>query len=109
MQHDFACPVGFSDHTTDPSAVPALAVAMGATALEKHVTLDVTDQRNPDTQHSIGPAMFGHMVEMVRLVPAILGDGVKAPCAEEAHDRLWARRGSDGLRPTDDARQGRWE
>lgn len=100
--------VGFSDHTLSDDLVPALAVAHGVTVYEKHIRL-ATDTSSIDAGHSLTPAQFQRMVEVIRRVPVILGVGVKQPHIAEMHDRLWARRGSDGLRPTDAARQGRWE
>lgn len=100
-------PIGWSDHTISVEAVPLLAVIMGARLIEKHLTLD--DAPTMDSCVSLRPDQFKRMVEMIRAVPQILGDGAKKPRASELHDRLWARRGSDGLRPTDEARAGIWE
>lgn len=101
--------VGFSDHTTNRDVVPALAVAYGATVYEKHLKL-AEDMTSIDAAHSLTPAEFQHLVETIRLVPQLLGDGVKAPHPLEAHDRLWARRSpTDWLRPTDAARAGAWQ
>ena len=99
--------VGWSDHTVDEALVPALAVALGATVIEKHLKL-AEDDTSIDAGHSLAPAQFKRMVEVMRQTAAALGTGEKWPHALEAHDRLWARRGSDGLRPTDAARAGRW-
>ena len=101
--------VGFSDHTLSYDLVPALAVAMGATLYEKHIRL-ADDTSSVDAPHSLPPAQFKKMVEVIRSVPSMLGDGVKRPHPLEMHDRLWARRDpSDWLRPTHEARGGRWE
>lgn len=102
-------PIGFSDHTLSVEAVPALAVAMGATIIEKHMTLD-DPGRSMDAWHSLTPGQFQRMVETIRAVPQILGDGAKKPRESELHDRSWARRDpSDWLRPTADARGGAWQ
>lgn len=101
------CPIGFSDHTLSIETVPALAVATGATILEKHITLDDV---GVDAGHSLDPRQFRRMVQQVRQVHAVLGTGKKEPCAAEMHDRLWARRSPrDWKRPTDAARRGQWE
>lgn len=102
-------PLGWSDHTLSSEAVPALAVAMGAQLIEKHMTLDEPGN-SMDAGHSLTPGQFKHMIETIRAVPQILGDGKKKPRASELHDRLWARRDpSDWLRPTADARRGLWQ
>ena len=100
---------GFSDHTLSTDLVPALAVAMGATVIEKHLRL-ADDTTSVDAAHSLTPSQFRQMVDVIRIVPAILGDGVKTPHATEMHDRKWARRSPvDWLRPTEEARAGHWE
>jgi sialic acid synthase SpsE len=102
------CPVGYSDHTLSAEVVPALAMATGAVCLEKHLRLE-GDSTTVDAGHSLTPAQFRQMVETVRQVPAILGDGIKQPHALEMHDRLFARRSpEDWLRPTQAAREGTW-
>jgi sialic acid synthase SpsE len=58
--------VGISDHT--PSLViPAVAVAMGAKIVEKHITLD-RNQDGPDHGHSLTPSEFGEMVRFIRAI-----------------------------------------
>jgi len=101
-------PVGFSDHTLSVDLIPSLAVALGATVLEKHLRLD-HDTTSVDAAHALTPTQFRQYVEAARRTPAVLGHGWKEPQEEERHDRLWSRRGKDGLRPTDAARKGRWE
>lgn len=101
--------VGLSDHTLSTNMIPALAVAMGCCVYEKHLVLDKTSQ-GVDASHSVDPDDFHHMVQVIRDTPPILGDGLKVPHPQEKHDRMWARRSpSDWLRPTEDARNGRWE
>jgi sialic acid synthase SpsE len=101
--------VGFSDHTLSYDLVPALAVACGATVLEKHLRL-AEDTSSIDAAHSLPPYHFARYVESARQASVILGDGIKKPHALELHDRAWARRDpSDWLRPTAAARYGAWE
>lgn len=75
------CPVGFSDHTLGDE-VTALAVAAGASVIEKHFTLDCA-LPGADHAHSLDPTAFATMVERVRVVESALGTGRKVPCAEE--------------------------
>lgn len=108
MQETVGCPVGYSDHSTDPILLPALAVALGACCVEKHLKLDAA-VRSPDAGHSLTPGQFRLMVEVIRAVPQWLGDGVKVPQQNEAHERLWTRRSpQDWKRPTDEGRAGTW-
>lgn len=102
-------PVGWSDHTLSVEAVPVIAVVMGATIIEKHLTLPY-GMPTMDTPVSLLPDDFAAMVRAIRAVPQILGSGAKLPQASELHDKLWARRDpSDYLRPMAEARKGRWE
>ena len=115
LRERYNVPVGLSDHTLSIYTVPALARDLGMTVLEKHLRL-AEDRLSIDVGHSVGSASFALMVQALRQdgpgigleTAAILGDGVTAPHTLELHDRLWARRGTDGLRPTDEARAGRW-
>lgn len=107
LRERLGCPSGYSDHTTDDTWVPAVAVALGACVYEKHMRFEDASG-SPDAGHSITPEQFRRMAEVIRAVPQWLGNGVKAPQASEAHERLWTRRGRDNLRPTDEARTGRW-
>lgn len=83
-------PVGYSDHTMGIAVSPA-AVAMGAVAIEKHMTLDRT-MAGPDHKASLEPAEMTAMIAQIRSVEAALGSPVKAPTASEEEMRLIARR-----------------
>jgi len=63
LRDEFGCEVGISDHTPG-FIVAASAVAMGATMVEKHLTLD--DQPGPDSNFSMRPDDFKFMVAMCR-------------------------------------------
>ncbi|MDR3400906.1 MAG: N-acetylneuraminate synthase family protein [Chthoniobacter sp.] len=83
-------PVGFSDHTLGAHVAHA-AVALGATSLEKHLTLDKT-LPGPDHLASLDPAEFRAYVATVRDVEAALGDGVKRPLGPEIGNIITGRR-----------------
>jgi N,N'-diacetyllegionaminate synthase len=96
--------VGLSDHTR--SNLPAqLARAMGYTFFEKHFMLDDTPQDCPDAVVALRSGEFASYVRALRLADSIIGFPVKEPHASEQAERLWARRGVDGLRPTEEAVQ----
>lgn len=90
MARELGVPIGYSDHSLGIDAAPA-AVALGATVIEKHLTLDCT-LPGPDHAASLEPAEFGQMVRGIRRVSAMLGDGVKAPRPEEQDAARVARR-----------------
>ena len=86
----FGVVVGYSDHTLGPLAALA-AVALGASILEKHLTLD-RDLPGPDHRASLEPDAFGALVRDLRLVESALGTGDKAPQASERDTMAVARR-----------------
>jgi N-acetylneuraminate synthase len=86
----FGLPVGLSDHSLGTALAPA-AVALGATMIEKHLTLD-RGSPGPDHRASLEPGEFAAMVRDVRRVAAALGDGVKAPRPAERDVAAVARK-----------------
>jgi N,N'-diacetyllegionaminate synthase len=85
MHEQFSVDVGFSDHTRGIEASLA-AVALGATVIEKHLTLD-KDLPGPDHFASADPQEFRSMVEGIRKVERMLGSSSKAPTASELDNR----------------------
>ncbi len=85
---DYWCwQVGLSDHTEDPIVAPVAATAMGAVMIEKHFTLD-RSQDGPDHSYALDPAGFRQMVNAVRLAESMLGDGRKiVQPSEDPFDR----------------------
>lgn len=90
MRSAFQLPVGYSDHT-DGFEVSVAAVALGATVVEKHLTLDRKAQ-GPDHAASLEPDDFKRMVIAIRNVERALGDGVKAPKGSEIRNVPVARK-----------------
>lgn len=82
--------VGYSDHTLGIE-VPVAALALGATVIEKHFTLDRM-LPGPDHRASLEPDEFGAMVCAIRNIEVALGDGVKRPTASELKNRQVARK-----------------
>ena len=81
--------VGYSDHTTELSA-GALAVACGATIVEKHLTWN-RFASGPDHSASADPTQFRVYVDMIRQAEAMLGVGAKRPLEIEADVRKLSR------------------
>lgn len=84
MQRAFGVRVGYSDHTPGIEVATA-AVAMGASVIEKHFTLDRT-LPGPDHRASLEPDELVAMVAAIRNVELALGDGIKRPTASEARN-----------------------
>jgi len=76
LASEFGLQVGFSDHTTSISIAVA-AVALGATVVEKHFTLD-RSLPGPDHAASLEPAELAELILNVRELEQAMGDGVKA-------------------------------
>ena len=75
MRKTLGINVGYSDHTMGLE-VPIAAAALGATIIEKHLTMDQT-LPGPDHKASMTPKKFKEMVTCVRNIERALGDGVK--------------------------------
>ncbi len=93
----FGVAVGYSDHTLG-IAVPIAAVALGATVIEKHFTLDRT-LPGPDHQASLEPEELRAMVASIRSIELALGDGIKRPTAAETRNIPVARKSLVAARP----------
>jgi N,N'-diacetyllegionaminate synthase len=93
----FGTAVGYSDHT-EGIEVPIAAVALGATIIEKHFTLD-RSMPGPDHRASIDPAQLTAMASAIRNIEAALGDGIKMPTASEQRNKLIARKSIVAARP----------
>ncbi len=90
LAEKFSVPVGFSDHTLG-TEVTLAAVALGATVIEKHLTLD-NKLPGPDHRASLEPNEFASMVRGIRMVESALGDGRKRPSPEEFDTAAVARK-----------------
>jgi pseudaminic acid synthase len=85
----YEVPVGLSDHTAG-TVVPVVAVALGASIVEKHITLS-RNQKGPDSAFSLEPDEFKAMVEAVRVAERALGEVHLGPTAAEASIRVFRR------------------
>ncbi|WP_424984234.1 N-acetylneuraminate synthase [Maritalea sp. S77] len=83
-------PVGYSDHTQG-TLVSVGAVALGASIIEKHFTLD-RNMEGPDHQSSLELPELTQMVDQIRDIERALGSDVKQPTQSEIEMRMLARR-----------------
>jgi N-acetylneuraminate synthase len=86
----FDVAVGYSDHT-EGIEVAIAAVALGATVIEKHFTLDRSFP-GPDHAASLEPAELAAMVRGIRRTEAALGSAVKRRSPSEASNLAVARK-----------------
>ena len=96
IAREIAVPIGYSDHTLG-IAVSTAAVALGATMIEKHFTIDKR-MSGPDHSASLNPDELKAMVESIRAVEQCLGSANKAPTATELPIRALVRRSVTLLR-----------
>jgi N-acetylneuraminate synthase len=89
LREKFNCNVGYSGHESSLIKVCVAAVALGATSIERHITLDRT-MYGSDQAASIEAHSLGNFVESVRAVPKILGTGKKvlSQSEEAARNKL---------------------
>ena len=91
IQRELGVPVGYSDHTLGIE-VPIAAVALGATVIEKHFTLDKT-LPGPDHKASLEPEELKAMVMAIRNVEKVIGgSGLKEVSKSEAKNKPIARK-----------------
>ena len=90
MKQAFGVAVGYSDHTPGIEVAIA-AVALGATVIEKHFTLD-RNLPGPDHKASLEPYELKAMVNAIRNIEVALGDGIKQPSLSELKNKPVARK-----------------
>lgn len=91
IQNELGVKIGYSDHTLGIE-VPIAAVALGATVIEKHFTLD-RNLPGPDHKASLEPAELKAMVTTIRNIEkAISGSGLKEPSKSELKNKPVARK-----------------
>lgn len=78
---EFKVKSGYSDHTLGIE-VPIAAVAIGASVIEKHFTIN-RNMPGPDHKASLEPAELKLMINMIRNVEKAMGDGIKMPTKSE--------------------------
>ena len=76
LKKKFKCNVGYSGHEVAAYEVCIPAVVLGATSIERHITLD-RSMYGSDQAASLEPGGLERLVRDVRIIDLILGDGVK--------------------------------
>jgi len=76
LRKKFKCNVGYSGHETGSYLICVLAIALGATSIERHITLD-RSMYGSDQAASLEPPGLYRLVKDVRDIDSIMGDGVK--------------------------------
>lgn len=90
LKNSIKLDVGYSDHTLGIGTSIA-AVALGATVIEKHITID-KNSRGPDHFASLEPNEFKKMIHEIRMLESSFGDGIKKPTNSELITRKLVRR-----------------
>ena len=76
LQKKFKCNVGYSGHETSSYILPVIATSLGATSIERHITLNRA-MYGSDQAASLEKSGLKRMVRDVRLVEIVLGNGKK--------------------------------
>ncbi|AFA49241.1 N-acetylneuraminate synthase [Acetobacterium woodii] len=90
LKNTFNVPVGYSDHTLGIE-IPIAAVALGASIIEKHFTLD-KKMVGPDHKASLNSMELKKMVKCIRNIEQAMGDGIKCPSKSEIKNINIARK-----------------
>ena len=90
IESAFKVKVGYSDHTNGIE-ISIAAVALGASIIEKHFTLD-KNMIGPDHKSSLNPVELEQMVKSIRNIELALGDGVKKPSKSELKNKNVVRK-----------------
>ena len=98
LKEELGVAIGYSDHTLGIE-VPIAAVALGATVIEKHFTLD-KNMAGPDHVASLEPNELKAMVISIRNIEAAInGSGKKEPSESEMKNISVARKSIVAKRP----------
>jgi N,N'-diacetyllegionaminate synthase len=90
IKDELGVKIGYSDHTKGIE-VSIAAVALGATVIEKHFTLD-RNMEGPDHKASLETDELKAMVDSIRHIELALGDGMKQPAESEKKNMAIARK-----------------
>lgn len=97
IANEFNVKVGYSDHT-EGIEISLAAVAMGATVIEKHFTLD-KNMEGPDHKSSLEPYEMKKMIDGIRNIEFAMGNGIKTPSPSEIKNKEAARKSIVAFKP----------
>ncbi|MFA5412009.1 MAG: N-acetylneuraminate synthase family protein [Candidatus Micrarchaeia archaeon] len=97
LMDKFDVPAGFSDHSREPFIAPLAAVALGASIIEKHFTLD-NSLPGPDHKFALEPGELKLLVEYIRGTEKALGTEEKFVLPEEKELYDFAKRSIHAIR-----------
>jgi N-acetylneuraminate synthase len=97
LKQRFRVPVGLSDHSRHPTSAPVAAVALGATVIEKHFTID-NRLPGPDHSFAVEPAELKELVIAVRQAQEMLGSPMKIVDEAENELRAFCCRGIQAIK-----------
>ena len=86
LKERYGCSVGYSGHESSLIKVCIAAVVLGATSLERHITLDRA-MYGSDQAASIEIHSLLSFVNSIRIIPKILGTGAKVLSVSESQTR----------------------
>lgn len=98
LRQVLGCPIGWSDHTTDPAVIQRAVHRWGAGAIECHIDLE-GEGAEFAAGHCWLPAELQRTIAGIHRAAGADGDGIKGPVAAEAEEREWRADPADGLRP----------
>lgn len=93
LKKKFKCKVGYSGHESSSYLLCVAAVLLGATSIERHITLD-RSMYGSDQAASLEPIGLSRLIKDIRTLDVILGDGVKRiwdsekPAMKKLRERL---------------------
>jgi N,N'-diacetyllegionaminate synthase len=90
IKQEIGVDIGYSDHTLGIE-IPIMAVALGATVIEKHFTIDKS-QPGPDHAASLEPDELKKMVSAIRNIENSFGSGIKQPSPSEKKNTINIRK-----------------
>jgi N,N'-diacetyllegionaminate synthase len=96
LRTEFGLNFGYSDHTQGIEVAIA-AVALGATVIEKHFTID-HDLPGPDHRASLEPHELRELIRSIRVIESAMGDGIKKPTQSEERTKQLVRKSIVALR-----------
>jgi N-acetylneuraminate synthase len=105
LRSEFACTVGWSDHSAQPSVLYRAIHAWGADLVEFHLDLDGTGPEY-STGHCWLPEEIAPVIRAVNDGFRADGSGVKSPALSERAEIDWRADPTDGLRPFKKSRRG---